>query len=237
MSRGYEGALDGLGNFYDALEGFSAEGDLYAGAAAAQSDRTRKARYLIVAGLSYIRAGQAGKSIAAFREAAQLEPGNAQPYAYLATRVFGPAKNTQAINAEIVLGMNHGADPFTLYLAAAEADEAAGDREAAEAQLLKAVTIRPADFGALERLGRLYMREDRYVMAAFWMRKAAAINPSAEAFYNLAVAEEDAYDYFAASRSYAKALALAPGDPALRSGYLAFQRKLARDDVAARTSQ
>ena len=237
LSRSYEGALDGLGNFYDALERFSPEGDLYAGAAAAQSDRTRKTRYLILAGLSYIRAGQSGKSIAAFREAAQLEPGNPQPYAYLATRVFGPAKNTQAINSAIALGMNHGADPFALYLAAAEAGEAAGDRVAAETELRKAVTMRPADFDALERLGRLYMREDRYAMAALWMRKAAAINPSAEAFYNLAVAEEHAYDYFDASRSYAKALALAPGDPALRSGYLAFQRKLARDDGAARVSR
>jgi tetratricopeptide (TPR) repeat protein len=237
LSRGYEGALDGLGDFYDALERFSSEGDLYAGAAAVESDRTRKTRYLIVAGLSYIRAGESGKSIAAFREAAQLEPGNPQPYAYLATRVFGPAKNTRAINAEIALGMNHGADPFTLYLASAEADEAAGDREAAEAQLQKAVTMRPADFDALERLGQLYMREDRYVMAAFWMRKAVAINPSAEAFYNLAVAEEDAYDYFAASRSYAKALALAPYDPVLRSGYLAFQSKLTRNEDVARMSQ
>jgi O-antigen ligase/tetratricopeptide (TPR) repeat protein len=237
LSRGYEGALGGLGDFYDALERFSPEGDLYAGAAAVESDRTRKTRYLIVAGLSYTRAGQPGKSIAAFREAAQLEPDNSQPYAYLATRVFGPARNTQAINAVIVLGINHGADPFTLYLAAAEADEAAGDREAAEAQLRKAVTMRPADFDALERLGRLYMREDRYAMAALWMRKAAAINPSAEAFYNLAVAEEDAYDYFAASRSYAKALALAPSDPALRSGYLAFQSKLTRNEGAAGMSQ
>ncbi len=237
LSRGYEGSLGGLGDFYDALERFSAEGDLYAGAAAVESDRTRKTRYLIVAGLSYTRAGQSGKSIPAFREAAQVEPDNSQPYAYLATRVFGPARNTQAINAEIVLGINHGADPFTLYLAAAQADEAAGDREAAEAQLRTAVTIRPADFDALERLGRLYMREDRYAMAALWMRKAAAINPSAEAFYNLAVAEEDAYDYFAASRSYAKALALAPDDPALRSRYLAFQSKLARNEGAVRMSQ
>src|SRR5216683_3244741 len=237
LSRGYEGSLGGLGDFYDALERFSAEGDLYASAAAVESDRTRKTRYLIVAGLSYTRAGQSGKSIAAFREAAQVEPDNSQPYAYLATRVFGPARNTQAIDAEIVLGINHGADPFTLYLAAAQADEAAGDREAAEAQLRTAVTIRPADFDALERLGRLYMREDRYAMAGRWMRKAAAINPSAEAFYNLAVAEEDAYDYFAASRSYAKALALAPDDPALRSSYLAFQSKLARNEGAARMSQ
>jgi O-antigen ligase/tetratricopeptide (TPR) repeat protein len=237
LSRGYDGALDGLGDFYDALERFSSEGDLYAGAAAVESDRTRKTRYLIVAGLSYIRAGESGKSIAAFREAAQLEPNNPQPYKYLATRVFGPAKDIKAINDEIVLGMNRGADPFTLYLAAAEADEAAGDRRAAEDQLLKAVTMRPADFDALERLGQLYMRENRYEMAVLWMRKAGAIKPSAEAFYNLAVAEEAAYDYFAASRSYARALALAPDDPALRSGYLAFQSKLTRNEGAARTSQ
>jgi O-antigen ligase/tetratricopeptide (TPR) repeat protein len=237
LSRGYQGALDGLGDFYDALERFSSEGELYTGAAAAERDRTRKTRYLIVAGLSYIRAGKPDKSIAAFREAEQLEPDNPQPYAYLATRVFGPAKNIKAIYDESVLGMNRGADPLALYLAAAEADETAGDREAAEAQLLTAVKMRPAAFDALERLGQLYMREDRYAMAALWMHKAAAIHPSPEAFYNLAVAEEDAYDYYAASRSYTQALALAPHDSALRSRYVAFQSKLTRNEGAARMSQ
>jgi len=59
-------------------------------------------------------------------------------------------------------------------------------------------------------------------------RRAIEIHPdSADAFYQLGLAEEAGYQYFAAERDLGHAVDLAPKDSTIRAHYQDFHHKLA----------
>jgi Flp pilus assembly protein TadD len=183
---------------------------------------------MVNAGLFYSEVHNDKKAEAAFEQAAALAPSDPKAYGYLATRVFAPRKDLKSAEATIDEGLKQGADPFALKLSLAEASEACGDMQAAEEALLTALKDEPYDFETIWRLGSIYMRENRYDQAALWMRKATEIRPdSAEAFYQLALAEDASFEYFEAGRDFRTALRLAPNNTEMRNRYEAFNAKLA----------
>ena len=224
---GYEGAIDGLSNFYAGLARFSDRGKLYEQAASEESDTATRVRYLLEAGQSYLRGQRESQAQALFRRAARIAPGDPGPYHYLATAIFAPRRDLRSVEAVIGEGIDNGADPFVLSLSLAEAAQKAGDVKAAEAALNRAVMLKPSSGEAEIRLGLLYLAEGNFDRAALAIRKAADLNPqSADVFYNLGRAEEGRYQYFAAGKAYTRALELDPRNTIFRKQYEEFQRKL-----------
>jgi tetratricopeptide (TPR) repeat protein len=73
------------------------------------------------------------------------------------------------------------------------------------------------------------MQENNFDRAASYYRTIANINPnSADAFYQLAVAEEGRYGFAAAEQAYARALELAPDNKGVQSRYEELKRKIAQ---------
>jgi tetratricopeptide (TPR) repeat protein len=142
--------------------------------------------------------------------------------------VLAPQKNLDAAKLTAAQGIEAGADPFPLYLALGSVAQMSGDDREAEAFLEKAAAIRPSSTEPLLRIGELDLAMKNFDQAAVWLKKAARLEPSAEAFYELGLADEGAYEYFAAEKDYQRALALAPTNQGLKASYEQFRRKLAQ---------
>jgi tetratricopeptide (TPR) repeat protein len=138
--------------------------------------------------------------------------------------------------AEIEQASRKGQDPFPLYLLLADAARIAGDRDEEKIALLAAVDLRPRSSDTLLRLANTYMQENNFDRAASYYRTIANINPnSADAFYQLAVAEEGRYGFAAAEQAYARALELAPDNKGVQSRYEELKRKIAQSRKDAAT--
>ena len=99
---------------------------------------------------------------------------------------------------------------------------------------MKMVEYEPT-YDNLVRLGSFYLTIHKYEDASAAFRRATEVAPArAEAWLELATAEEGAYQYVAADRDYLRARTLAPRDIEVRDRYIAFQKKLAagRSDAA-----
>ena len=137
---------------------------------------------------------------------------------------------------EIEQASRKGQDPFPLYLLLADAARMAGDRDEEKVALLAAVDLRPRSSETLFRLANTYMQESNFDRAASYYRTIANINPnSADAFYQLAVAEERRYGFAAAEQAYARALELAPDNKGVQSRYEELKRKVAQSRKSAVT--
>lgn len=229
LTSGYEGAVDGLGTFYMAVERFADAGKLYE-EAALREEEDAQLRYLLKAGSAYARAEDEGKerAEALFRQAAQLAPQDPRAYQYLAVQVFAPQGDVASAKTVVAEGIHNGADRLTLFLSLAEAAQKAGDRKEAKEALQKALALRQSSFEANYRLGLLYLREKDFNRATLLLRKAAHLRPdSASAFFNLGLAEEGRYQFFDAQKAYARAVELAPNNMSFRVRYQTFQRKVA----------
>jgi len=229
VARRYEGAIENFANYDDSIGDFAAEAALYREAAIKAQDPQRRAVYLVDAGISYAKAGELGKAEAVLVAAAAANPEDPASYEQLAVRVYGPKKNLVAAKSAVARGIEGGADPSRLWLALASAAQMAGNIREAEAALEKAVALRPSSFEALMELGRLDLAINRFEQAAVWFQRATKVqSTSAEAFFDLALADEAAYEYFAADQAYQQAISLAPSDAHLRERYAAFRQKLAQ---------
>jgi len=75
-------------------------------------------------------------------------------------------------------------------------------------------------------MGELNLATKKFDQAATWLERATSLDPSsAEAFYDLGLADEGAYEYFAANQAYQRAMALAPTDDRFKTRYAAFREK------------
>jgi tetratricopeptide (TPR) repeat protein len=229
LTSSYEGAVDGLGTFYMAVERFADAGKLYE-EAALREEEDAQLRYLLKAGSAYARAEDEGKerAEALFRQATQLAPQDPKAYQYLAVQVFAPQGDIASAKTVVAEGMHNGADRLTLFLSLAEAAQKAGDRKEAKEALQKALALRQSSFEANYRLGLLYLQEKDFNHATLSLRRAANLRPdAASAFFNLGVAEEGRYQFFDAQKAYARAVELAPDNLSFRVRYQTFQRKVA----------
>jgi tetratricopeptide (TPR) repeat protein len=229
LASGYEGAVEGLGSFYAALDRFSEEGKLYEEAALREQEEERQVRYLLSAGLAYARAEDLEKAETLLRQVTQLTPQDPRAYQYLAARVFAAKEDVASAKAVVSEGKKRGADAFALSLSLAEAAQKAGDLQETKAALQEALTLQPSSFDANFRLGLLYLQENNFDRAALALRKVTKLRPdAASAFYYLGVAEERRYQFSAAQQAYARAVELAPDNSGFQERYQAFQRKVAQ---------
>jgi O-antigen ligase/tetratricopeptide (TPR) repeat protein len=227
LTNHYQGAASNLGIYYDVLSKFSAEAGVYYGAAIKEQDPVLRAGYFVDAGSAYARAGESQKAQISFLAAAAAAPEDSNPYEQLVLQVFGPQNNFAAAKATVSRAIQNGVDPFKLYLALGWAAQKSGNNGEAEAALQEAVAMRPSSAEALVRLGEVELATNRFDRAADWLRTATELDPSsAGAFYDLGLANEGAYEYFAADQAFEQALALAPKDEQFKAHYAAFRLKI-----------
>jgi tetratricopeptide (TPR) repeat protein len=132
-------------------------------------------------------------------------------------------------------GIERGGDPAELYEALADAAREAGDTVATDGALQQVMSHQPS-FRTMMAAGALYAAEGNYDRAAVVFQRATEMDrQSADAFFQLAQAEEGAYEYALASRDYVSALALDPGRDQIRTRYVEFQRRSAQAAAQAGT--
>jgi tetratricopeptide (TPR) repeat protein len=125
-------------------------------------------------------------------------------------------------------GRSNGTPSVPLYVAMADFQQSKGDFPATEKILEDAVTVEPFNFILVRRLGALYLADQKYDRATICLRKVTILNPeSAEDFFQLGRAEENAYQYYGAGQDFAKALALDNRNPVYAAHYTEFKRKVA----------
>ena len=202
---------------------------MYREAATREQDHVSRAGYFVDAGIAYAKAGELGKAEVSFDAASAAAPEDSTAYEQLILQVFGPQKNLAAAKATVAQGIERGADPFKLYLALGSAAQTSGNNSEAEAALQKAAAIRPSSLEPLIRIGALDIATNKFDRAATWLQRATRVDASsAQAFYELGLADEGAYEFFAADQAYQQALALAPTDESFKAHYASFRQKLAQ---------
>jgi tetratricopeptide (TPR) repeat protein len=228
IERRYDGAAQGLGDFYTVLGRFADAGDTYSVAAQRERDERIRENYLLSAGRAYARAGRMEEAGTFFEEAIRNDPANDRPYADMTTLVLGPQHKLKAAQSLIAKGVEAGADALALYRVLAETAQADGDPQLTEIALRGAVDARPT-LAALLQLGTFYISETKYARAALTLRQATQSNPqSAEAYYYLGLAEEGDYGFSDAERDLARAVQLAPTNVGYRAHYADFERKVSQ---------
>ena len=228
IERRYDGAAQGLGDFYTVLGRFADAGDTYSMAAQRERDERIRENYLLSAGRAYARAGRMEEAGTFFEEAIRNDPANDRPYADMTTLVLRPQHQLKAAQRLIVKAVEAGADAPALYRVLAETAQADGDSQLTETALRGAVDARPT-LAALLQLGTFYISETKYARAALTLRQATQSNPqSAEAYYYLGLAEEGDYGFSDAERDLARAVQLAPTNAGYRAHYADFERKIAQ---------
>jgi tetratricopeptide (TPR) repeat protein len=228
VAHSYEGSVGSLAQFYSVEGREAAAAEVYEDAARAEEDSSSQLRYWLAAGEAYARAGKRGKAQQLFTAAVELAPDDPGPYRDLIVLVYGPEKNFTSATKAIQSAMSNGISPVSLYLSVEEAAEAAGDNKTAEGALRQAVGYEPS-YSNLLRLGRFYLQHGEFQRATEPTRRAVELNPqSGEAYFDLAQAEEGAYQYSAARTDYQRAIALAPDNLEFKVRSLDLAHKIAQ---------
>jgi tetratricopeptide (TPR) repeat protein len=228
VAHSYEGSVNGLAQFYSA-EGHELDAaGVYEHAARAEEESSSRSRYRLAAGEAYARAGKRGKARRLLTAAIELAPDDPGPYRDLIVLVYGPEKDFSSATKAIQSAISNGISPAPLYLSLEEAAGAAGDNKTAEAALRQAVSYDPS-FSNLMRMGTFYLGRGEYERASEPIRRATDINPqSGEAYFDLAQAEEGAYQYSAARADYQRAIALAPDNSEFKARSRDMAHKIAQ---------
>jgi O-antigen ligase/tetratricopeptide (TPR) repeat protein len=227
VDRNFNHAPETLGEYYETVGQFSAEGHAYEKVADRQDDPALRAKYLEKSGEAFARGGALGTALIAFREAAESAPDDSRIYAAMAVMVYGPRHDLEGARTAIEQGIENGADSFDLTVALATAAEAAGDRHAAEDAIEQALKIDPSASRLLLHLGELYAADNRPDRALMVLRRALEIEPdSASTYFTIGSIEEDHYQYYEAERAFRHAVDLAPDNAAYRAHLAEFERKL-----------
>jgi tetratricopeptide (TPR) repeat protein len=222
----YEGALRGLAEFYTARGRFTDAARTYLAAASEEWDEQARIAYLREAGVGFARAGENPDSAKAFRRAISEKPEDSQSYADLLQLVLGPERQFASAATLVDEGVRAGAPAAPLYDALAEAAYRAKNLGLAESALDRAIAEHPT-FVDSSRLGQIYLEDRKYDRAALIFRRAIEQEPrSAEAYFNLGVAEEADYHFVDADNDLSRAVNLAPKNTAYRDHYREFEQRL-----------
>jgi O-antigen ligase/tetratricopeptide (TPR) repeat protein len=233
VGAGYAHAPQELARFYATLGRNHDAAVAEARAAALASDPQQKTDYLIDAGQYYAKANDLKDARQVLTEAALIDPNDPRPVGELIIAVLGPENDLNTARALVQAGIERGGDPAELYLALAEAAREARDTVATDDALAQVMSHEPS-FGITMAAGSIYADEGNFDRAAVAFQHATDMDQhSAEAFFQLAQAEEDAYEYALASRDYATALTIEPGNDQMRARYVEFQRRAAQSAADA----
>jgi O-antigen ligase/tetratricopeptide (TPR) repeat protein len=228
IASGYPDSNQALANLYRVLGRFGQQAGVLERAARSEPDRHVRCDLLTQAAVAYARAGEHRDAARSFDEAIAAQPTNPDPYRYMAQALLAPAKEFDQAREVLSQGMARGADRLTLLIAAAAIEREAGKLEAAEAPLKEAARLQPYNFEVALELGELYLTEGKFDQSTAWLKKATSIDPqSAPAFFELAQAEDNGYQYYTAGRDYARAAELAPGNQSYSAKYAEFRRRVA----------
>ncbi|MGA2409647.1 MAG: O-antigen ligase family protein [Candidatus Binataceae bacterium] len=223
----YGYSAEQLAQFYGSLGRNHDAAVICAAAAASSKDPEEKTAYLINAGQYYAKAQDLKSAREVLTQAASIDVTDPRPIGELIVGVLGPEKNIAAARTLVEQGIERGGDPAGLYLALAQAAREAGDPVTVDDALNQVMNHEPT-FDMMMAAGQIYAAEGSYDRAALTFEHATEMDQqSANAFFQLAAAEEGAYEYGLASRDYARAIALNPGDDSMRARYAEFQRRTA----------
>lgn len=230
MAARIPGALKGLGDFYALSDLPLKEAQLDSTAAGHSNDPERRLRLLLGAGQAYAAAGYMTTADAIFQFAISQAPNSPQPYLDIVRSVYGPDRDMRSARQTIDDAVKAGQDPYKLNMGLASAAGTAGDAPTEEAALRRALAVIPDDLNALTTLGEFYLNQGRYDDALMTFERAAESNPdSAQIRFDLGNAQEHSYHYYDAERSYARAVALAPGNRYWAEYYSQFKQRMVRE--------
>jgi O-antigen ligase/tetratricopeptide (TPR) repeat protein len=233
----YESALSQLAEFYLLNDQNDLAAKAYLQAAANEDDDAQRVGDMLAAAHAGVLAGDRLAAEKVFRNALSATPGDERIYQEYIECLLVPAGRTADAWKLIEAATLAGLDPVPLYCAIAEAAEALGRHGEAADALAKAWPLTPS-FSITFRLGQIYMEQGRYDRAALMMQQATQKMPaSAEAFYNLGLAEEATYQFSNADRSFQQALELAPGNRDYRTHYDEFRKQLAASEKTVRQAE
>jgi O-antigen ligase/tetratricopeptide (TPR) repeat protein len=227
-AAGYQPAVQTLTLIYDNFGRWSEEGDFLAQVAAGTDDAAMKSALLTQAGMAFVNAEERGKAREVLQQAIAADPRNADAYRNLAIGVYARAGKIDDARQVIQQGLAAGAPVAALYEALADVAIAHHDLPAAEEALQRAVAAQPYNFKLIRRLGEVYASDNKLDRAISWLRRASRINPAAApVFFELAQAEENNYQFSAADRDYARAIALDGANTGYRATYADFKKRVA----------
>ena len=232
VAAGFPGAFRGIGEFYSSLNLPLKEAALYADAASRTSDPAERMHFLIDAARAYAAAGYRMSAEGFFRAAMDEAPGDPAPYEELIKSVYGPDRDMQSAKAALDEAVKAGNDPYDLNLALAAAAQEARDASIQENALKDAVAERPKGSEVLLALGEFYLDQSLYDRAALTLQQAADVEPSAHTLFDLGRAQEGAYNYYEAEKSFAQATAIAPKDRYINGYYADFKHRIAKEEAA-----
>jgi len=227
-AAGYLPASNALALLYENLGRHREEGEFLEQAARSILDPAAKSAMLSRAGSAFANANDRLRAEQMLKEAIAADPRKTGAYRTLALGVYASSGRLDDAQRVIRQGIAAGAPRAPLYEALADAEISQHNLAAAEAALEKGVAIEPSNFELTDRLGELYASDNKLNLATVWLNRATRLNPqSAPAFFDLAQAEEDNYQFFAAERAYTHALALDASNPGYRARYAEFKRRVA----------
>jgi len=232
VAAGFPGAFYGIGQFYSSLNLPLKEAALYAYAADQTSDPSGRMGFLIDAGKAYAAAGYMLSAEGFFRTAMDQVPGDPAPYLDLLEDVYGPDRDMESARTAVAEAVKAGNDPYDLDLALAEAAREAHDADARESALKDAAAERPQGSQVLLALGEFYLDQAHYDRAALTLQQAADADPSARTWFDLGRAQEGAYNYYDAEKSYAQAITFDPKNRYFNDYYAKFKRRIAKAEAA-----
>lgn len=225
IDAGYAGSAHDLAQFYRHLGRYNDAARVEAKAADATDDDTERFAYLIDSGQDYAQSGKMKQAQQQLRAAIEIDPTDPRPYSHLMNDVMGPSHDSNGLDAVARQAIDSGADPVTIEQAKANAATSAGDTAAAEAALVQVSRDAPT-YSSMKNLGVFYNDTQKYNRAIVAYQHALDINPnSAEAYFGLALAEENTFDFPAADHDYKKAIQLAPDDKGMKQTYAEFRHR------------
>jgi len=232
-ARHYDGAVQSLGDFYDAIGEPARAAGVYLGAAALENDQPQRSTFLAEAGMSEAAVNDLDRAQVDFEKAISFTPKRVELYEHL-INVMLRRKDVNSARVLADEAIKNGADPLPLYASLAQSETALGQLHSAEAVELKALNNYPNDPGIIRALGTIYLSESRYTDAAVLFRRLCDLRPdAADGFFYLGEAQERDYQYSAAETAFQRAMALSPGNLDYRKRYEEFESNLARNRKAA----
>ena len=238
VDANFEGALAHLGLFYEQLGQYYEEAAMYERAAAQADDPDTRYQLLVAAGHAWALAGNMDDAQKQLRAAIEIEPDNSVAYELLIREVFAPANDVDAMKRTVKEATANGVDAYDMWSAMASTEAQMGNTKVAEDAITQALVYRPGSIKDVITLGNLYLAGDDAESAVRTMEKAVEMRSnSADAVFNLARAEEAAYEYGDAGRDYQQAIGLArdgTSKKAYAASYARFQERLKNSAAAAK---
>jgi O-antigen ligase len=237
VSLHYESALSQLAEFYQLNDQNHLAAKAYLQASANEDDAAQRAGDLLGAARAYVLTSDLIAAEKVYQNALSAAPADDRIYKAYIEYVLVPAGRTADARKLIEAATLAGLDPVPLYCFLAEAAEALGRHGDAADALAQAKSLAPS-FGITFRLGQIYMEQGRYDRAALMMQQAAQEMPaSADAFYDLGLADEATYQFSNADRSFQEALRLAPGNRDYQAHYEEFRKQLTASEKTLREAE